>query len=128
MLVRVLATLMFLVMPVAVVMALIAAMFFFLVLMACVTVAMFTMTMFWVVMPSVAMPCTRGELFRWQFFFSGGNHVHFRSADAATVDAGDLQTRIHAQGRHRLGKKLRRNPGIHQGAKEHVAANAGKAL
>jgi hypothetical protein len=98
------------------------------VVMAMFVVVIVVVLFFLVLMSCVAMPGAGCELFPWQFLFSGSDHVHFGSADAASVDAGDLQTRIHTQGLHGPGEKLRRNTGIHQGAKEHVAAYAGKAL
>ena len=72
--------------------------------------------------------CSCPELFAGKLFLASGNHVKLRSADAAAVDAGNLQACIYAQGFHRPGKDLGRNSGVKQGAKEHVAADPGKAL
>jgi hypothetical protein len=35
-----------------------------------------------------------------QLLFSGRDHVYLHSADAAALDAGDFQSRVHAQGFH----------------------------
>jgi hypothetical protein len=68
------------------------------------------------------------ELFPRQLFFAGGNHIQLGGADAAAVDAGDFQPRVHAQGGNRPGKDLRRNSGVQQGAQKHIAADTGKAF
>jgi len=72
--------------------------------------------------------CSCPELLPRQFLFTGGNHVELRGADPTAVNSGNFQPRIHAQGFHRPGKDLGRNSGVKQGAKEHVAADPGKAL
>jgi hypothetical protein len=72
--------------------------------------------------------CFFPELFPRQLFFSGGNYIKLGSADAAAVNARNIQPRIHAQGFHRPRKDFRRNSGVQQSAKKHVAADAGKAL
>ena len=72
--------------------------------------------------------CFFPELFSWQLFFAGGDHIEFGSADAAAVDAGDFQPGIHAQCFDGPGEDLRRNSGVQQGAQKHVAADPGKAF
>src|SRR6266700_5718837 len=102
-------------------MTVVVAVLFFLVLMVRVAVLAVTVV-------GMAVPGARGALLPRQFLFPGGDHVHFGSADAAAINARDLQTRIHTQGLHSPGEKLRRNASVHQGAKKHVATDAGKAL
>src|SRR5229473_396783 len=68
------------------------------------------------------------ELFPRQLFFTGGDHIKLGGTDAASVNAGNFQTRVHAQGGYGLGEDLRRNSGVEQGAQKHIAADTGKAL
>ena len=70
----------------------------------------------------------RPEFLARQFFLSRGDHVNLGRADAAAVHAGNLQPGVHAQGLHRADKKFRRNSGVHQGAKKHVATDPGEAF
>ena len=68
------------------------------------------------------------EFLAGEFFLPGNDHVNLGRADAAAVDAGDLQTRVHAQGLHCAREQLGRNSGVDQGAEKHVAADPGKTF
>src|ERR1700722_12274196 len=57
-----------------------------------------------------------------------GDHIHFGPGDAATAHLPHLEARTHMQRLSRLLKQVEGNAGIHKGTKQHVAADAGKAL
>lgn len=57
-----------------------------------------------------------------------GQHIHLGSRDTAAAHLAHLEARTHIQRGSRLLKQAERSAGIHKGAKQHVAADAGKAL
>jgi len=56
------------------------------------------------------------------------NHVHFGSRQAPAHHSALLQPRANIQRSGSLGQQLKGNSRIHKGAKQHIAADAGKAL
>ena len=57
-----------------------------------------------------------------------GHHVNFGSCDAAAAHFAHLKARTYIQCGGRLLKQAERNACIHKGAKQHVAADAGKTF
>jgi hypothetical protein len=57
-----------------------------------------------------------------------GHHIYFGSGEAATTHLAHFEPRAHVQRHSCLGKCVERNADIHEGAQQHVAANAGEAL
>jgi hypothetical protein len=55
-------------------------------------------------------------------------YIHFGSGNSATAHLAHLEARTHIQRGSRLLKQAERNACIHKGAKQHIAADAGKAL
>jgi hypothetical protein len=70
----------------------------------------------------------RPEFFPGQVLLAGGDYVYFGGTDAAAQHPGDLQPGIYAERFHCLPEQFERNSGIHQRAKKHIAADAGKTL
>src|SRR5258708_40266768 len=83
-----------------------------------------SVTMFMLIRSLLLLP----ELFPGKFFFSGGNHVDLGRADPAAVHSGNFQLGLNAQRFYGPREQLGRNSGIDQGAKEHIAADSGKAF
>src|SRR5215813_5796655 len=63
------------------------------------------------------------ECFPGQLLFSGRNHVYLDGADAATLDARDFQSRVHAQGFDGAPQQVWRDSGIDQRAQKHVTTD-----
>jgi hypothetical protein len=58
----------------------------------------------------------------------GREHIHLGSGDSAAAHLAHLEARTDIQRRSRLGQCLERDAGVHKGAQQHVAADAGKAF
>jgi len=63
-----------------------------------------------------------------QFFFAGRDYINLCGADAAAIYARDFQVGIHAKSHDRPPEQFRRNSGVDQRAKKHVATDPGKAF
>ena len=60
--------------------------------------------------------------------FARCNHVYLGSGQAATVHLAHLQTRAHIQRGRRFFETTEGNARIHKSTKQHIAADARKAL
>ena len=64
----------------------------------------------------------------WSVLFSVCDHIHFGGSDATAVHARNVQLGTEIKSSDRLFKKFRRNSGVDQCSKKHVAANSRKAV
>jgi hypothetical protein len=68
------------------------------------------------------------EFFARKLLLAGDDNVHLGCADAATIDARNLQPGVHTEGFHSAREQLKRNSGVDQRTEKHIAADPGKAL
>ena len=68
------------------------------------------------------------ELLAWQILLAVGVDIHLGRRNPSAHHTRDLQPRAHIERRDRSLEQFRRHTGVHQCAKEHVAADAGKTV
>src|SRR5271157_1227338 len=68
------------------------------------------------------------EFFARHVFLAVHNDINFGRRNAIAIDPRHLQRGTNVEPLHRLLQQLERNARVHQRAKKHIAADAGKAF
>src|SRR5579864_6494536 len=85
-------------------------------------------SMFVLMRLNIRVGMMRGGVQAWLIFFAVDDDVGLACADAAAVHAREFQACTEVQSSDCLLKNRLWNSSIHQSAKKHVAADAGKAI
>jgi hypothetical protein len=79
-------------------------------------------------MHSLRRPLLVPENFAWKIFFALHVHIDLGSGNPSSRHERDIQPGAEVECRDRFLQQFRRHSRVHEGAQEHVAADAGKTV